>query len=227
MDGLVAREAGPPTSLLSARFRRTIGKPSCARTIVRICARDCKSHALRPSGAQGGPASCGPNAEPPSRARAFRRAPLTRRVPKVPGNRTLISHGARRDNAPGSRLYLVQSLGNTGSGRRWAEGDAALRVDAVGAERDTGRDPRGAPPLRGRHRGPPSCSGAGLLWSGYSSAEIANASPNPSVVARPTRFPPRAKASGIIVSASMVRIAPAANESTKATVLGEASPKSP
>ena len=65
------------------------------------------------------------------------------------------------------------------------------------------------------------------LVRAYSSAEIANASPKPSVVARPTIFPPRAKASGIIVSASIVRMAPAANESTNAIVLGEASPKSP
>jgi hypothetical protein len=60
-----------------------------------------------------------------------------------------------------------------------------------------------------------------------SSALIANATAKPSVVASPTSRPPCSKASGIIVSASIVRIAPPANACTKATLLPEASSKSP
>jgi hypothetical protein len=51
---------------------------------------------------------------------------------------------------------------------------------------------------------------------------MANASANPSVVARPASLPPRSKASGIIASASMVSTAPPANASTMATVRGDA-----
>src|SRR6187397_2694663 len=57
---------------------------------------------------------------------------------------------------------------------------------------------------------------------GYSSTVSANARAKPIVVARPTYLPPCLYASGIIVSASIVRIAPPANASTKATVLGSA-----
>jgi hypothetical protein len=51
---------------------------------------------------------------------------------------------------------------------------------------------------------------------------MVNATAKPSVVATPTQLPPCSKASGIIVSASMVRIAPAAKARTKATTSGEA-----
>src|ERR1044072_1826649 len=46
---------------------------------------------------------------------------------------------------------------------------------------------------------------------------MANATAKPSVVATPTSLPPCSKASGIIVSASLVRIAPRAEARTKAT----------
>ena len=54
-----------------------------------------------------------------------------------------------------------------------------------------------------------------------SSRWIVAAIANPSVVTTPTSLPPCWWASGIIVSASMVRIAPAAKARTKATVPGE------
>ena len=49
------------------------------------------------------------------------------------------------------------------------------------------------------------------------------ATAKPSVVTTPTSLPPCLNASGIIVVASMVRMAPAANVRTKATVSGEES----
>jgi hypothetical protein len=52
-----------------------------------------------------------------------------------------------------------------------------------------------------------------------------NATTKPSVVAIPTSFRPCWKASGIIVSASIARIPPAANVRMKATVSGDASSK--
>ena len=48
-------------------------------------------------------------------------------------------------------------------------------------------------------------------WTPYAVAK-------PSVVAMPTRAPPFSNASGIIVVASMVKIAPPANDCTNATV---------
>ena len=75
-------------------------------------------------------------------------------------------------------------------------------------------------------------STSGLLASGWKKARIlwmwiANATANPSVVTTPTSLPPCSNASGIIVSASMVMIAPAAKARTKATVSGEALWKRP
>ncbi len=61
----------------------------------------------------------------------------------------------------------------------------------------------------------------------HSSDEMANASVKPSVVTSPVTFPPRSKASGIIVSASIVSTAPPAKASTKATVRPDASSSSP
>ena len=59
----------------------------------------------------------------------------------------------------------------------------------------------------------------------YSSIESAKARPKPRVVRRPTSLPPCSNASGIIVSASMVRIAPPANASVKASADGPAESK--
>ena len=56
----------------------------------------------------------------------------------------------------------------------------------------------------------------------YSSIVSAKARPKPSVVTSPTSLPPCSKASGIIVSASIVRIAPPANASTNASAPGPA-----
>ena len=53
---------------------------------------------------------------------------------------------------------------------------------------------------------------------GYCSALIANAREKPAVVNRPTSLPPCSNASGIIVSASIVRIAPPAKDRTIAIV---------
>ena len=56
----------------------------------------------------------------------------------------------------------------------------------------------------------------------HSSALMANASAKPAVVSTPTRRPPCSNASGIIVSASIVRIAPPAKARMNATVFPEA-----
>ncbi len=56
---------------------------------------------------------------------------------------------------------------------------------------------------------------------GQSSVCIRNAVAKPSVVTTPTSLPPCSYASGIIVSESIVRIAPAANARTNATVFGD------
>ena len=58
-----------------------------------------------------------------------------------------------------------------------------------------------------------------------STVAIRKASANPTVVARPATAPPCLNASGIIVSASIVRIAPAANPCTMAIVAEGASPR--
>ena len=108
-----------------------------------------------------------------------------------------------------------------------------------------GDDDRGWRSRRRRHavwwRAPPRrrvgvrassrlATGVGLDWSRYpaslvahSNVWIAKATANPSVVTIPASLPPCSNASGIIVSASMVRIAPAAKASTKATVSCEVS----
>ena len=72
------------------------------------------------------------------------------------------------------------------------------------------------------------CGGSALghvtcLSVAHSNVWIAKATANPRVVTIPASLPPCSNASGIIVSASMVRIAPAAKASTKATVSGEES----
>jgi hypothetical protein len=59
----------------------------------------------------------------------------------------------------------------------------------------------------------------------YSSVVMKKASANPKVVTRPTCLPPYLKASGIMVSASMVKSAPPAKDCTKATVAAEAPSK--
>ncbi len=61
----------------------------------------------------------------------------------------------------------------------------------------------------------------------HSNALIANAVANPSVVRTPTHLPPFSNASGIIVSASIVMIAPPAKASTNAITEGEAASKRP
>jgi hypothetical protein len=126
-----------------------------------------------------------------------------------------------RGNEPEVESHLAQSSGIE---------DSVERLDVAPGACDTGRQTRGE-----RHLSAADQRAATVLRrgsplvrpTGYSSADTANATPKPSVVASPTSLPPRAKASGIIVSASIVRIAPAAKERTKATVRGAASPKSP
>jgi hypothetical protein len=68
----------------------------------------------------------------------------------------------------------------------------------------------------------------GARWPGVfrlsqSSWWMPNATTKPIVVAIPTSLPPCSKASGIIVSASIARIPPAAKQRTKATVFADAS----
>jgi hypothetical protein len=85
--GLVAREVGPPTSPLRSlpteNRRAFVRRADCADSRMRL---------------QGQKEARRPAARTPSLPfvpESFRRAPLTRRVPKGLGNRTLISHGAR------------------------------------------------------------------------------------------------------------------------------------
>ncbi len=58
------------------------------------------------------------------------------------------------------------------------------------------------------------------MVEGYSSIVSVKARAKPSVVTSPTSLPPCSKASGIIVSASIVRIAPPANARTNASASG-------
>ena len=73
----------------------------------------------------------------------------------------------------------------------------------------------------GRSERNPTNTRSGLQSSWW----MPNATTKPSVVAIPTSLWPCWKASGIIVSASIARIPPAANVRMKATVSGEASSK--
>ena len=142
---------------------------------------------------------------------------------------TVASYGPTRPSPDGAAWLTPTITGSPGLSAaacpRWGKRAFGLtRRNASGTLPSTrGERHLNAADIEGRHRAPARV----IFGPAYSSAEIANASPKPSVVARPTILPPRAKASGIIVSASIVRIAPAANESTNAIVLGEASPKSP
>jgi hypothetical protein len=182
-----------PLSALAVR--RTIGKPSCAATIVLIGARKGKSRRLsrqkearRPAARTPNLPSCpSPPAELPSRGESRR----------VSGTSRLSHTAVGRGNEPRSRKYLAQSSGWEPRGRRW--GEAAPRggrelnsaaVDAGRREAETSRRPAGSATFLRLTGGPPSCSGAGLLLP-QSSVETANATPKPSVVTRPTALPPR------------------------------------
>ena len=59
----------------------------------------------------------------------------------------------------------------------------------------------------------------------YPTVDRKKARANPSTVTRPTTLPPCSKASGIIVSASMVRMAPAAKAWMTAITLPDAPPR--
>jgi hypothetical protein len=135
---------------------------------------------------------------------------------RLSGRPALISHGS----ATGQRTE-VEALPSPKSG--WGDREA---VDAVGVVAETPLQTRGE-----RHPYAADMRAAIVLRRGspfaYSSAETPNATAKPRVVARPTSLPPRRYASGTIVSASMVRIAPPAKERTKATAFGEAPSKSP
>ena len=136
------------------------------------------------------------------------------------GDALLISHGAGARLRARGRVSPSPKFGK--SERRATAGRRAERLrhwaQTRGERHLSAADQRAAIVLR---RGSPL-----VPSTGYSSADTAKATPKPSVVARPTSLPPRANASGIIVSASIVRIAPAAKERTKATVRGDA-PKRP
>ena len=201
---LVAREAGPPASFKCARFRRTIGKPSCARPIVRIRACKCKAPAPRWDRGRRRPGvlrperraslSCpSPPAVLPSRGESRRRSGTARlshtptradnasEVEALPSPKFGVVGGGGRRRAPSPRnghelrpdatapagaAWLTPTVSELPGVQKLACSRRGSVVDAVRCERDTALDPRGAPPLRGRHRGPPSCSGAGPLWSG-------------------------------------------------------------
>ena len=92
-----------------------------------------------------------------------------------------------------------------------ARGHSGVRLRPLPLHADLGRDVPG--------------ERVGLTDDPHSNALIANAVAKPSVVKMPTSLPPCWNASGIIVSASIVRIAPPAKASTNATTLGEAPSK--
>src|SRR5690242_6483126 len=100
---------------------------------------------------------------------------------------------------------------------RIREQACAVQFDQDGAVADPG-DPRQTSieaHARGRRRHPDR-------MKRYSSALRPNATANPIVVTTPTSGPACSNASGIIVSASIVRIAPPAKARTTATTVGEA-----
>ena len=151
------------------RPRRRPSKDGGRAAGLRLCARcptddrklaaqgDCADARMRMSRSEGGPASCGPNAEPPYRARVLRRAPLTRRVPWVSGTLRLSHTEPVRGNEPEVESHLAQSSGIKHASRRLDAGPGAC---------DTGRRPAGSATFLRPTRGPPQCSGAGRLWSG-------------------------------------------------------------
>jgi len=102
-----------------ARFRRR------SKAFVRTA--DCADSRMRfqevrgdsEMGAEGGPASCGPNAEPPFRARVLPPCSPHAASPEGgPGTRRLSHTASRADNASGVEAYLVQSLEVVGGGGR-------------------------------------------------------------------------------------------------------------
>ena len=118
----------------------------------------------------------------------------------------------RRAPAVGSRLSAPE-LGTSGG---------TVLIGSLSSSRTTGslasmHGRQDATPPRVRSRS----SDRYEQRSAQSSEWIVNATANPSVVTTPTSLPPCSNASGIIVSASIVRIAPAAKASTKATTSGE------
>ena len=131
---------------------------------------------------------------------------------------------ARVDLALGGPVAAA-SPGDEDAGR----GPGELRQRGLPRPRPPGPAPsRRRPPPRRRPRRPRRRRGAGR-WRGpcparwrpaYSSVEITNAIANPTEVTTPASLPPFLNASGIMVSASIVRIAPPAKASTNADTPG-------
>jgi len=157
-----------PLSALAVR--RTIGKPSCARPIVLIHARNCKVHCrLRGKRRLG---VLRPERRASIRARALAPCSPHATCSKVLGDDALISYARLAWQVPRSRIPWSRAL----------DGDPR--------EAETCTRPAGSAtflrPTRGRHRAP-----ARVSYYPQSSAETANATPKPSVVTRPTALPPR------------------------------------
>ncbi len=122
--------------------------------------------------------------------------------------------GARRP--PGAAVHdeVVRILGHLGVEVVHEHPQRRLLLPALAGERRAARSAhraRAAPRFDGRHAR--HCTVEVVAFGGMVSYAWAsrNATENPKTVARPTVSPPYSKASGIIESASMVRIAPPAN----------------
>ena len=136
-------------------------------------------------------------------------------------------HMAERDmkQAQASQAQFDDYVKSVAGGGAASEIEKANALLASGAITQAEFDELSA--RRWRPRRHDSDGGPATARRPHSNALIANAVAKPSVVTTPTHLPPFAKASGIIVSASIVGIAPPANARTNATTEGEAESKRP
>ena len=119
--------------------RQTIGRPFMRTSDCPDRGMQTQRLPLAPRGRRR-PASCGPNAEPPFRARVLRRAPLSRRIPQGLGDARLSHTPPRPGNAPRSRNDLAQSS-------EWRSRGVALGESVPGRQRPAASgpsSPRGA-----------------------------------------------------------------------------------
>ena len=142
-------EAGPPTSVCArcptnVRTLRALGR-LCS------CAHEISTPRQNPA-IEGGPAPCGPNAGPPIVPESSAVLPSLGESRRVSG--TLRSYAYAHEDE-----WQVAEVENEHP-KVWRS--IRSRLTARSPRRRLGSDPRGAPTFCGR-RGPPSCSGAGLL----------------------------------------------------------------